>query len=103
MSSRVQLDPELLRRVAREIASETAIKYELYISPGAMDGIDQLVDERVTQLSAGHFDLNNWTQHVRHISDAVGNDYRTRGIRRLTSATELAERVRTLFAVYPYD
>lgn len=102
-SGQVQLDPEFLISAARAIATETAQRYEIYVSPNAMQAIDRLVSERIDALSTANFDFAEWQGHVRHISDEVAQNYQRESIRRIDSADLLYEKVKTVFSVYPYD
>jgi hypothetical protein len=102
-AGQVQLDPEFLIRAAREIASEAASRYELYLAPEAMVGIDLLVKEWVALFSASDFDFPTWQGHVHEISSAVAKSFADSGMRRITSPVALQHRARALCAVYPCD
>src|SRR5205807_9784701 len=97
----------LLINEARRIALEVAPKYELFLSPEALYGVDELVQERVPVLERlvriGKFDFVVWKGHVYMISETVARDLRQQGVRRILVRDQLVRAVRSRFAVYPYD
>ncbi len=101
-TGKIQLDPEQLIRAARQIASEAAQAYDLYLAPEAMVAVDRLVSKRIAEFSIPDFDFVRWQTKIRKFSREIADSYRNEGARRVVDAEELQQRAESR-CPYPFD
>ncbi len=103
MGTSAQLDFEFLSKEAKLVASDVATENKLYLAPEALPAVDTMVEERKEDIARTWRGLDIWKRHVRHVSTAVAEIYKSRKVQKITDPRELVKTSRSVYCVYPYD